>query len=179
MENIKSDSDECVFLDEDKPENSERGNGIIETEGANAITPLENANKSQNKHYKKKHAKVKRSKSQGCKLKTARREMVGVHVPRLDSDGSSTEEDMVKLMETVKKRGRSNRKLVMLDWDRSPFVFSVRSAGVGGEGKRSPQVTRCKNIATIEEEDEKDLLTVPSTAIGRVFVVCCFVVSPC
>ena len=169
MEYIKSDSDECVFLDENKPENSEKGNGINETEGANANTPLENANKCQSKHYKKKHAKVKRSKSQGCKLKTGRRDIVGV--PRLDSDGSSTEEDMIKLKETVKKRGRSSRKLVMLDWDRSPFVFSVRSAGVDGEGKRSPQVTRCKNIATIEEEDEKDLLTVPSAAIGRVLVV--------
>ena len=177
MEYIKSDSDERVFMDENKPEDSEKGNGINETEGANANTPLENANKSQNKHYKKKHAKVKRSKSQGCKLKTGRREIVGV--PRLDSDGSSTEEDMIKLKETVKKRGRSSRKLDMLDWDRSPFVFSVRSAGVGGEGKMSPQLTRCKNIATIEEEDEKDLLTVSSAAIGRVFAVCCFVVCLC
>ena len=123
--------------------------------------------KAQCKHYRKRHVKVKRSKLQGCKSKTDRKTMLGG--TSFASDSPSTEEEMTKMKEIVKNKGRSNRKLILLDWDRTPFVFSVRSASSSGDSNRIPKMTRYKSICTIEEEDERDLVIAASSAIGRIY----------
>ena len=107
------------------------------------------------KHYKRRSAKVKRSKSQGY-----RHDVSEMSATLLGSESPSTDEDLSKLKDTVKKKGRSNRKLTMMDWDRTPFVFSVRSKSE--EPARAPNITRCKSISTIEEEEEGDILVAKS-----------------
>ena len=99
--------------------------------------------------YKRRRAKVRRAKSQGYKHDSHE----FTDALKVNCDGSS-DEDIGQLKEKVKFKGRSNRKVVMFDWDKSPFVFSVE-----GNIKDSWQEkfkAKCKNIATIDEEDESD-----------------------
>lgn len=76
---------------------------------------------------------------------------------------------MIKLKETVKRRGRSNRKVMMVDWDKTPFVFSVRSRERSEGQDKSPKLTRCKSILTIEEEEEGEFMVVTSQDNGKSF----------
>ena len=107
----------------------------------------------QRKPYKRRRAKVRRSKSQGYRQDSHE----FTDALKGNFDGSS-DEDIDKLKEQVKFKGRSNRKVVMFDWDKSPFVFSVDGnvKDSGLDKLRAPKLVKCKNIATIDEEDESD-----------------------
>ena len=115
----------------------------------------------QRKLYKRRRAKVRRSKSQGYKHDSD--EFTDALKGKLGCDDGSSDEDIVKLKEKVKLKGRSNRKVVMFDWDKSPFVFSVEGKGrdseySGQDEFKAPKLVKCKNIATIDEEDESDTM---------------------
>ena len=103
--------------------------------------------------YKRRRAKVRRAKSQGYKHDSHE----FTDALKVNCDGSS-DDDIDQLKEKVKFKGRSNRKVVMFDWDKSPFVFSVEGNGKdSGQDKfKAPKLVKCKNIATIDEEDESD-----------------------
>ena len=110
--------------------------------------------KGQHKAYKRRRVKVKRSKSQGYKQDS--NEFTIALKGNLGSDNGSSDEDIVKLKERVRLKGRSNRKVMMVDWDKTPFVFSVRGKGRGEGRVKAHILVRCKSIATIQEEEEAD-----------------------
>ena len=73
----------------------------------------------------------------------------------------------MKLKERVKLKGMSNRNMIMVDWDKTPFVFSVRGKGRHFGHDKAPNLVKCKSIATIEEEEDRESTVVAPVDKGR------------
>ena len=145
MANVR-DPDKVKMNPKDTEQNSEVASPVnlkqISTEATNQP--------KQRKAYKRKRAKIKRSKSHVNKQDRS------VTKDKLEAKGESSDEDIAKLKEMVQRKGKTRRRVIMVDWDKTPFVFSDKGAKGQLAHKRAPRLVMCKQIATIVEAEERE-----------------------
>ena len=144
-------------------EDTKQKSKILSTINLKSISSESNYQTEQRKAYKRKRAKIKRSKSHVYKQDPV---AVKDNLENYD-DGGSSGEDIEKLKERVQMKGITHRKVIMVDWDKTPFVFSDRGNRTQFDRNRAPRLVKCKQIDTIVEAEERDSTVATPTEKGR------------